>query len=95
MAIMFFVITPPDKTCKIQFLCLASNYIKTTYITSLNFAFLETTCVWLLPRQFWPIKYFPYGYNFEYTNNGFRYYHTLLSVITTPLQVYDYGLSFF
>ena len=84
MAIMFFVITPTDKMCKITFSIKTSNSIKTTYIPSLDFGFLETTCVWLLPRQFWPIKYFPYGYNFEYTNNGFRYYHTLLSVITTP-----------
>lgn len=52
MAIMFFVITPPDKMCKITFSIKTSNSIKTTYIPSLDFGFLETTCVWLLPRQF-------------------------------------------
>ena len=52
MAIMFFVITPPDNMCKIQFSIKTLNSIKTTYITSHDWGFLESTCVWLLPRQF-------------------------------------------
>ena len=50
MAIMFFVITPPDKTSKKQFLYLTSNSIQTIYTISLDFAFMDKAYIWLLPR---------------------------------------------